>query len=211
MGAAGRFRGAEMTVGDAGSQRGFTLLELLVALTIFALIGVGAQRVLITVLTSGERAERQSVAVSELQRAVALIGRDIEQMTPRRGRDAYGGARPALLTGAEGELMHFTRRGWQSLLPMRRSELQPVAYRLEGGVLQRLYWNVLDPVPDSRPQMQSLLGGVQSAVFRFLDASGQWRDRWPVGEDELPLAVEMALETATFGTIRRVWEVRHED
>lgn len=188
-------------------QAGFTLLEVLVAMAIFALLGLGAQRTVLAVLEANQAAAAQSEQLAALQRTVTLISRDVAQMAPRARRDAYGAPHPPLETGGE-FLLSFTRRGWQSLLPMRRSELHPVAYRLENGVLRRYYWNVTDAASDTLPQAQELMRGVKRVRFRYLNDQHQWLERWQ--DAPLPQAVEMTLETERFAEIRRIWEVKGE-
>ncbi|MGL5610665.1 MAG: GspJ family T2SS minor pseudopilin variant ExeJ, partial [Aeromonas veronii] len=65
---------------------GFTLLEMLVAIAIFASLSMGAYQVLQGVLTSDEVAKRKEARLNELQLAFTLLERDITQMVPRSGR-----------------------------------------------------------------------------------------------------------------------------
>ena len=67
-------------------HRGFTLLEMLVAIAIFASLSMGAYQVLQGVLTSDEVAKRKEARLNELQLAFTLLERDITQMVPRSGR-----------------------------------------------------------------------------------------------------------------------------
>lgn len=192
--------------------RGFTLLELLIAIALFALLGLAAYRMLTSVLRTDSVTRNHEVQLRELVRAVAAFERDLLQVSVRPVRDPFGDPRPALL-GEEGAAaaVELSRAGWRNPLGLARAEVQRVRWQLSGEQWQRRYWNVLDQAQDSQPQVQQALDGVTGMRVRYLDGDGSWLDHWPPsgisGEAQLsalPQAVELVLEHRRYGELRRV-------
>ncbi len=192
--------------------RGFTLLELLVALAVFAILSVMAYQGLRTVGEVRQRVEGQAERLASLQLALGLLERDLEQAASRPVRDGYGDLRPAFEGSALGpEIMAFTRSGWRNPAGLPRSNLQRVAYRYRDGVLYRRHWRVLDQAQDSAPVERPLLEGVEALELRFLDHGLQWQGAWPADPERmrelLPRAVEITLDVQGIGEIRRLFRL----
>jgi general secretion pathway protein J len=191
------------------SSRGFTLLELLVALAVFAVMSVMAFGGLRAVLNASESTQASASRLAAVQQAFVVIGRDAEQAQRRPVRDEYGDVQPALRVGsvADRRLFELSRAGWSNPAGHARSTLQRVAYRHEDGTLYRLYWPVLDRAQDSAVQERVLLTGVNAVQVRVLDPDGQWQTDWPPvnGSDAAPRALEMVLELEDWGEVRRLF------
>lgn len=191
---------------------GFTLLELLIAIAIFALLGLGTYRMLDTVLRSDAATRAQEQDLRELVRALAAFERDLLQVQPRPIRDTFGDPRPALLgEQLDSAAVEFTRTGWRNPLGSVRARLQRVRWQLSGERWQRRYWTVIDQAQDSQPQIQQALDGVIRFELRYLDEEGAWLDTWPPSDGEqserfekLPVAAELILEHRRYGELRRV-------
>lgn len=204
-----------------GAQRGFTLLELMIAIGIFALLGVGTYRLLAAVIQADEATRAHEAALRDLSRAFATLDRDLLQAMPRAVRDPYGEERAALLGelgASDGQAaVEFTRSGWRNPLGLTRAGLQRVRWRLAGERLERLYWTVLDQAVDSQPRVQKVLDGVTSLELRYLDGKGQWQGQWPPPQDAtpgaasalalLPQAVELKLEHVRYGELVRLYRL----
>ena len=131
--------------------RGFTLLELLIAIAIFALLGLGTYRMLDSVLQTDKVTRAHEMQLREVVRAMAAFERDLLQVQARATRDAFGGPRAALLGEAlDSPSIELTRNGWRNPLGQPRSSLQRVRWQLSGEQWQRQYWTVLDQAQDRR-------------------------------------------------------------
>jgi general secretion pathway protein J len=205
-------------------QTGFTLLELLVAMGIFALMAAMAYGGLNVIINERQETDKHAARLAQLQTSFLWLGRDIEQITNRRIRDEYGDSQLALSSTEVGRFqLEFTRGGWRNPVGRARSNLQRVAYGVQENKLVRSYWNVLDRAQDSKALETVLLDGVNRMELRFLSVqtsaqqSGQdkqeWVDAWPgnaLGEkssDGLPQALEVTLETEAEGRITRLFRV----
>lgn len=200
-------------------QRGFTLLELLVATAIVVVIGVGASMVFGQAVTNRERVGERAEALAELQRAFLFIQRDLEQVVARPARDDLGDEQSFLLSAPDGSV-EMTRAGWMNPLDTRqRSTLQRVRYRLEGTELRREYWEHVDRQVGSSPVSTVLLRDVSAFKVQYLYRPGEgeytWMDTWPLAADmerkalyrRAPLAVSIEIETPRFGVLRRFFRV----
>ncbi len=196
--------------------RGFTLLELLVALAVFAIMASAAYSGLRNVLFTRAAIEADNRQLATLQLALFRLAQDIEQSVPRASRDEYGEVQPALSGGALArETLQLTRAGWDNPLGQPRASLQRIAYRLNEGKLWRLHWLVLDVGGPGEPQATLLLDQVRTFKVRFLGQdTEEWREDWPPpvsgdaptpgAADRLPRAVEIRLNLENWGEITRL-------
>lgn len=194
-------------------SRGFTLLELLVALAVFAMVALMAYSGLRSVLYSKQITEQRAARMQHLQSAVLMLERDLGQIALLRGiRDEYGDAQPPLRTADFGAItLEFTRAGWPNPTGMARSTLQRVAYGIKEDALWRYAWRVLDRAQQSTPDGIALLEGVREMRLRYRDDAGEWHEHWPpVGLAQAapvpsPTALEVSLELEDLGVIRRLF------
>lgn len=202
---------------------GFTLLELLVALSIFAVLTTMAYGGLRSVLDTRAVSQRQATQLAQIQMAFTFMERDIEQAVDRPVRDAYGSAptKSKPLQGVEKgtPLLELTRAGWRNPSGAPRSNLQRIAYQVKDKRLLRLSWNVLDQAPDSAPQETVLLENVKAAELRFFDKKLAAQRHWPVDNltavpppqnagqppQRMPRAIEISVDIDGWGRITRLF------
>lgn len=200
-----------------GRMHGFTLLELLVAMAIFGVLGAMALGGLNAVLDQQEIARKQLERLQRVQRAVRIMTTDFSQLNPRISRDQLGQpAEPPLLAPCRSDaLICLTRDGWRNpFWRQPRGTLQRVRYRHEDEQLIRDSWPVMDPTLSNEPRSEVLLDHVDGLEIGFLDSFGQAQEEWPDQEttggevdNQLPMAVSITIRLADWGEIVRIIEV----
>lgn len=193
------------------SARGFTLIEMIVALALFAVLGAVTGRIVSQTVDKFTLVSERGARLVEVQRAMQVMQRDLLQMVDRPIRDPLGYPRGALVIQTDGTL-EFSRAGWQNPLQRNRSNLQRVIYRLEGEELYRAYFLTMDLTPDAEPQVQQLLTGVTNLEVLAVDVSGNEYAFWPVagsqGDPSRALAgILLRFEMEPYGVIERLWAV----
>lgn len=188
-------------------QTGFTLLEVVVAVALFALVAALAYGGLDSVLSARAQLGEQADRLARLQFAVGQIERDVRAVAQRPVRDGFGQRQPMLIGSSTG--LELTRHGYGNALEAARAELERAAYRRVDDRLQRLRWPVLDRAPGTLPEQVELLEGVTDFRLRYFARSGREYDRWPApgNTDALPLRIEVELEVEGIGPIRRLLEL----
>lgn len=194
---------------------GFTLLELVVVLAIFAVLSVMAYGGLSSVLTARTQVAQALERTTALQKGYLRLRNDFQQLRARPVRDNFGEAQPALV--ADRDAVEFTRGGWRNPLSLPRSSLERVAYRLEEGRLLRLSWRVLDRASDSEPVELPVFEQVEEVRWRFLDSKLEWQEQWPTqaasvtgqAQPDPPQAVELTLLFKDLGEVRLLFSARN--
>lgn len=197
-----------MTHSTSKWGHGFTLLELLIALSIFALIAMMAYGGLLSVLQVDAHIATTTQQLTRLQLTFQRFQQDITQLIYRPIRNEYGDSVPAIQ--ATMQQIEFTRAGWRNPLQQARSQLQRVNYVVEKQTLWRTYWQVLDRTRDTQPQRTALLPDVTAFKLRFLDDQTLWHDEWnsavqsQLSGKSLQLkAIEITLSITNWGEI--IW------
>lgn len=205
---------------------GFTLIEVLIAMSITALVATIAYGSLARVM-GGVEALRESADRSyEVNRAMMILSRDLRHFANRPIRDEFGELEPALSGGELARFeLSFTRTGWHNPLEYPRSSLQRVNYRIEDEALWRDSYVVLDRAGNTEPRSTRLLDNVETMQLAFLanaqtaqissdngvvDTSA-WPENWvlsnsnPDAKLDPPQALEITLTLADWGEIRRFY------
>ena len=180
----------------------FTLVEMLIALTIFGMLTAAGVALLTLTVRTQATSERLLDQVGELRRVGALLSADLALATPRISRDRDGRPRPAFVGAAgDGELLMALVRGGNDEDPLQRVE-----YRLRGGRLERLAFARIDG--ESRAVAVPLLNGVRQVRLRYRDRTGDWQPVWNVTNTAmLPRAVELVSDSETHGSVRELFLV----
>ena len=157
---------------------GVTLIEMVVALAIFALIGGAGYSMLDQVLRTDARTSGRLDRLGDLQRALLLVGQDFAQ----------AGAHSVAQDGGD---VVVARDG------------VVIRYQLAGTVLRRDVTTAGENVAE-----QALVAEVQGVRWRWLDGRSGWvSDLAPGGGQERrhnPRAIEMVLALPGGQEVRRV-------
>lgn len=187
-------------------NKGFTLLEILVSLAIFAMLGLATFSVVNTTVNGHEAVISQNKQLTDVQRAFIIIENDFTQLAQRKVKingdvlDAFFYTSDYLFD-SETLGFAFVRDGWTNpAMVLPRSELQLVAYRLVENRFERLYFNFVDNEPGTEPKVQVLLNGVESVSLSYF-YQNKWQEE--LTDSSLPKAIKLTLETQTFGVIDR--------
>lgn len=174
-----------MSAPKRDGEAGFTLVEVLVALAIFAVIGAAGFAVLDQVLRVQRQTDGRLERLGEIQRAMHVVSLDALEATP-------GSLRPA-----EGALV-FGRTGGAGGLAVR--------YGVEEGALVR---RLSDGAGGAA--RQELITGVGGLAWRFWRADTGWITDWPppnpLAPPGNPAALELSLTLVPpglAGVLRRV-------
>ena len=204
---------------------GFTLIEVLVAMAITALISVVAYSALSSALSGAESVRSATVRAQQINQTLTLLSRDIRQVVNRSIVDEFDQRAPALSGGVLSRYpLTLTRAGWHNSTGAPRSTLQRVRWWIEDDALWRAHFPVLDRTPGTEAIETAMLDDVVGFEVRFLPAIAElksdrddviddrnWRDNWildvsqPGLELPTPAAIEIVLELARAGKIRRLY------
>jgi len=197
-------------------QKGFTLLELVIAMGVFALMSAMAYSGLNSVMNTRAHADVQADRLAQLQKAFLIIGRDIEQAIERPVRDNYADVLEPISGGGYGSsILELSRTGRANPMGLPRSHLQRVGYEVQDDQLLRKVWPVLDRALDTEPYEGVMLEGIKAVDLRFMDGNKEWQTQWPqpnlggtsTAPAVMPWAVEITIDLEDWGRIRRIFEV----
>lgn len=203
------------------SQKGFTLLEMVIAIAISAVVAAMAYQSFDAASRNSERTREVLQSVNKLDKAWQLIGQDMRNIVPLNAQMPNPQVRfESASQKTKGKdtfqvLMVFARRGWVNPLGRLRSDLQQVNYRVAEGKLWRDYLperNVpLENIDFERDSFhQLLLDDVIDVQVRFLsdslikangksalegsEYSKSWEPTWPPINGVGGSAMPIALE-----------------
>jgi general secretion pathway protein J len=171
------------------AESGFTLVEMLVALTVFALLAAAGVGILRSSVDTQSAVEGRLADVSAVGRLHTLLSSDLGQAVERPTRGP-GGDRPAF--AGEAAAMRFVRAGWSNLEGATRSDLQRVEWRLDRSGLVRIGHRRLDGDDGGQPAL--FARGVAGLALRYRHPNGEWSSAFQSSPDSaLPAAVEVTL------------------
>ncbi len=198
------------------SARGFTLIEVMVAMAIFGVMTVLAYMSLGQTLANAALLTARMDRLQAIQRTMRFIGNDLLTAAPRPVRSELGDSYlPAMqVTASNDYLLAITHGGWPNPAGLPRSTMQRSVYLLQEDKLLRVYNTVLDATYSNNAIATEILDGVVSLEFRLIQDNLETINQWPPlgaqGASALqlrPRAVEIILTLEDEGEIRRIIEV----
>jgi general secretion pathway protein J len=198
------------TASSAGPERrslrrvaGLTLIELMVALAVVAVLGVVTYRAVAAASDSRQRLSAEYRRWSAITRFVQMVSTDLLEIA---AQPPAPGTSPSLLfapsSGDAGAEMSFLK------VDGARASVRRIGYRLDGTRLLLLRWTGTDA--RTLPTQDVVLDQVGALHFAFF-FQGNWTGTGPptpAAASQLPAAIEMKLELADVGTIRRLIALR---
>ena len=190
------------------SQRGFTLLEILVALAVFAIASAIAYSGLNAVASTKSSLDKEIRFWRELGQVFDRMEIDFTQTLPHLLRADSGELLPPLrVSSAEagGFFIELSRSDGE------RSPVH-VVYRCDNGVLSLRVGPINGSLKNSATlatadaPVYPLLQNVDDCEAALLDANNSWRRLWPEDQVQLrPRAIRIRLTLAGRGKFERVY------
>ncbi len=176
-------------------ENGFTLIEMMVALFIFAMLAAAGVSLLTFSVRAQAAAAQRLDSVANDQRMASLLASDLAQALPRISRDTTGANQPAF-SGTNGvgvaPVLRYVRGGWSNPTGTERASIQRVEIALDQGRLERRTYPMVDGSVPGTPMV--LAERVESVQLRYRD-KGVWTPAWDnPAPASLPRAVELIVK-----------------
>ncbi len=177
------------------AEHGFTLIEMMVALVIFAMLAAAGVSLLTFSVRAQAAATQRLDAVADDRRMASLLASDLAQALPRVTRDVIGATQRAF-SGTNGigaaPLLRYVRGGWSNPDAGARASIQRVEIALAGSRLERRTYAMSDGATAGEPML--LCDDVETVRMRYRQ-NGLWTADWTNPSPEaLPRAVEMIVK-----------------
>ena len=182
--------------------RGFTLVEVLVAMSLMSLVMLAMMSALRTTAQTEERVDRKMLAADEVRVVSSFLRSTLGRVSARKTTAPVNESEsPFYFSGGPNEMTGV------GVMPARHGAGGRHHFRLwldgragEGDLmLQYLPWSGNALRPDwSKAESQRVAQGVQSLSLQYLDTGVEppaWSDQWTL-RDRLPNRVSVALRTA---------------
>ena len=182
-------------------QQGFTLLEILIALAIFAVMSMMAYAGLAAILDARASTVPRAQQLAQLQTTLYLLNEDLSQVINRPIRDQLGSSEPAFSIGRGNEILVFTRTVPSWLANSSETNLLRVSYSLEKEALYRRVWTIPDRTQQTEYRRRKLLVTQGVTIKGFNPKTKSWGDI--VGE--IPLALDISFKLDGLGSVHRTF------
>ena len=184
------------------NRDGFTLVEALVALLVFAIIAAAGASVLGVAVDNRIAIKSASDRVADLQRMDGLLRADLGQASARRTRGPTGRPVPQAIVGPQqpgDPVLVLARAGWSNPDGRARPSVQRVEYRVVEGRLERRASPQLDGARPGPPQV--LYRGVHDVQVSFLRDGMEAPAYAPTPDRPLPDAVRLTMTLDGYGPV----------
>lgn len=164
------------------NTKGYTLIEVLIALAVFAIIAVLTSSALQQTLSINQRLQTHMTEWENFSLAIDHINQHITQIVARGVRGNDGIPIPSFV--GKKDYIEFTRGGYTAPPDERRqSSLARIALLCEKGKLIERRWPVLDSINRKQYQDTVLLHHLSRCEFDFLSQQMEWLAPWRANTD----------------------------
>ncbi|WP_162230665.1 type II secretion system minor pseudopilin GspJ [Marinagarivorans algicola] len=200
-------------------QRGFTLIEVMIAIVIMAMIAVMTSQSFTAAISSSEATQEAIARLAAVDRVWVLLETDLRNAVPAipkvQGRNDIP---PLYVDPSEEYRLSILRGGYANPLRLPRTEMVRVGYRFEDNVLWRDTWNNIADNDERNARPQRILEEIDDILVKALPNSnsasvtgGPWQERWPASgvrpDTTFPAAIEVTLILPDFGEIKRIYSI----
>ena len=199
------------------SAKGFTLIEVVIALAIFSMISIAAYKSIDGLMGVKARIEAEDRQWQQVMLFLDRFDLDVKQHVNRPIRNASDRLEPAwwgqpIFTNQFGAQLSFSRFGDAQqtgyLMDTRR-----IGYRLNRGAIEFIQWPSLDVTSAEKPEVFEVLENVSDLTFKYLSKDGRWILTWPDpiasndAEAVFPRAVSLEITMRSGEKIQRLFSL----
>jgi general secretion pathway protein J len=191
-------------------NHGFTLIEILVAMAIFAALSLSAYQILGQAQLTDEVTAKTNRRLVELEKAFTLLDADFRQVVGRQMRFNGEAASEQLMLWQRNVLssssmsLIFSRLGWGNYqFREPRGEIVKVGLTLDDQCLQRWFWVSPDSTSAEQPTKRCILNNVERWDVQFY-TQNSWSEQWEQ-TGTLPSGIKLTLQLKDIGKIERVF------
>lgn len=195
---------------------GLSLIELMVALAVTAIIATAAYQILNLSRAGAEAQQHSSQRLHYMDKGFQLLQNDLQQYVARPIRNSEQQLEPAFIGDKH---LRFSRSGWSNPLQKNRAELQRVEYFVDNNTLYRRHYIHLDRADKNSYRDNTLIPGISDMQIRYLYAGDKqldpvWLDHWPpidiyatnkIKLEASPKALDIKFYSQELGLVQRVF------
>jgi general secretion pathway protein J len=189
--------------------QGFTLIEILVALFIFTILAFILMNGLHNIISFQSGTERKAARLRDLQMALLLLSRDMQQAVNRP--ITLGNNREEAAFRGSNKEVTFTQIGAaDNHGDVPQTILSRTRYYVFEHALWRERWETLDQTTKTKVAKRELLSDIESADMQYVDQAGKLHGGWPLDgqlNQALPRAIVLTLNLARWGTIKQTYVI----
>lgn len=196
-------------VTQRNSYLGFTLIEVLVALAVLAMVTLASHQILSTAIKANQNSKEKVAEIGAMNTVFRMMQQDFTQLALRNTRNESGDSLELFLMAdrflfdSQYHGVAGVRDGWSNpvnLLP--RSELQLFSYVVEEDNLVRKYRIYVDSLDGTEPKSQVLLEDIKDFTISFRGDNDKWEENWT--NPSLPKAIKVEIALADEIIVSRI-------
>jgi general secretion pathway protein J len=199
------------------NDKGFTLIEVIIALAIFSLISIAAYKAIDGLIKVKERIDNEDLKWQQVMQFLDRFELDVKQHANRPIRNANDIMEPAWVaqpgyTNQYGAQLIFSRFG-NAELSGYLMDTRRIGYRLNQGAIELVQWPSLDLTKGENPEVFEVLQNVNNMNIKYLTNDGRWILIWPEvvgtnsGDTIFPKAVSLDITMHSGEKIQRLFSL----